>query len=233
MRDGRFDKYELMGAYHWDECNPRSPRFNPPLVARYAVVTSRIEAADRVLDMGCGDGYLLGQLAARCRGAVGIEFEPAAVELAVQKLSSCERCAVLRGSVYALPFADREFDVVVMADVIEHLEDPGRAVSEAARVLKPAGRLMVTTPKWRPDRRWDSRHVREYRPEELRDCLAAVFDEVRLRYFWPSRWSSWYSSRIGWKLIKWYARCLPNPFIEESGEPEGYGQILALARRSG
>lgn len=231
MREGGFDKYEVLGAYHWDECDSRSPRFNPPLVARYEVVTSRVEAADRVLDMGCGDGYLLGQLAARCCSAVGIEFEPAAVAHASRRLVGRDRCTVLQGSVYALPFPDREFDVVVMADVIEHLEDPGQAVQEAARVLKIGGRLLVTTPKWRSDRRWDPRHVREYKPEELRECLALAFEDVRLRYFWPTRWSNWYSTRIGWRLIKWYARALPNPFLVESGDPHGFGQILAVARR--
>lgn len=232
MPDIRFDKYDLVGAYHWDECDPRSPRFNPPLVARYEIVATRVEITDRVLDMGCGDGYLLGRLAARCQSAVGIEFEPSAVALALQRLSTCDRCTVLQGSVYELPFPDGEFDAVIMADVIEHLENPVQAVQEAGRVLKAGGRLLMTTPKWRPDRRWDPRHVREYKPDELRECLASTFTDVCLSYFWPSRWSNWYSTRIGWKLIKWYARALPNPFLEESGDPDGYGQILAVARRA-
>lgn len=232
MSAGRlvFDKYDLTGAYHWRECDPASATFNPPLVARYLLAARRVAAADRLLDIGCGDGYLLHLVAPRVRSACGIEREPAGAALAARLLAARDNCAVLQGSCYALPFADGCFDRALMTDVIEHLEDPGAALREAARVLHPRGELILTTPKWRPDRRWDARHVREFRPEELRACLRPHFSQLELSYFWPLLWSRLYATRLGWRVIRALARRLPNPFLRHGGDPRGFGQILAVCR---
>ena len=56
---GVFDKYRTTGAYHWAEGSPFNLRYNAPLIARYRSVLRRIPAgASRILDVGCGDGYL-------------------------------------------------------------------------------------------------------------------------------------------------------------------------------
>src|SRR5215813_1467196 len=56
---GAFDKYRTTGAYHWAEGSPLNWRYNAPLIARYRSVLRRIPAgATRILDVGCGDGYL-------------------------------------------------------------------------------------------------------------------------------------------------------------------------------
>ena len=61
-----FDKYLTTGAYHWAEGSPLSWRYNAPLVARYRSVLRRIPAgATRILDVGCGDGYLTYLIAKR------------------------------------------------------------------------------------------------------------------------------------------------------------------------
>jgi ubiquinone/menaquinone biosynthesis C-methylase UbiE len=61
-----------------------------------------------------------------------------------------------------LPFRQASFDVVLLADVIEHLEHAALCVQELRRVLVPGGVALVTTPLGRPDRnpRWN--HVKEY-----------------------------------------------------------------------
>ena len=51
----------------------------------------------------------------------------------------------LVGDIYHLPFPDGSFPVVVMIEVLEHLQEPARALEEVARVLKPGGKLILTT----------------------------------------------------------------------------------------
>jgi SAM-dependent methyltransferase len=223
-----FDKYESGGAYHWKECDRRSRTFNPPLVARYQVVADRITDAAHVLEIGAGDGRLTALLAESGARVVGIEIDDTAVRLASSALWRMENCAIAQADCYKLPFPTEIFDVAVMADVIEHLDEPESALEEAARVLKPGGVLILTTPKWRPDRVWDVHHVHEFTPSEIGSCLKQFFERVDISYFWPLFWSNVYSSRIGWRALRVYARYFPNPFLKVGSREESFGQILAM-----
>jgi SAM-dependent methyltransferase len=227
----RFAKYDQSGAYHWQEMERNSPQYNPPLEARYKMVIKRLDVAGRVLDLGCGDGYVMNLARRNCRSVIGIDPEKTGVRLASSKLHGLPNCRVIQADGYLLPFAAESFDAVLMADVIEHLEAPDRCLAEVRRVLAPNGRLLVTTPKWRPNRNIDPHHVREYRPEDLERCLAAHFSKVSLTFFWPIRWWAAYRTRVGWHLIKTFARHLYNPFLAESTKPDEFGQILAVCER--
>ena len=225
----KFDKYEAMGAYHWQECDRRSAQFNPPMVARYEVVVRRTPTG-RVLDVGAGDGYLSGRLSARCREVIAIEYETLGVKLARQMLAERTNVTIHQGDVYALPFEDRSFDAVVMADVIEHLYEPELAVSEMARVIAPDGVVLVTTPHWRADRIWDKRHVKEYTADELRAVLERSFTAIDLSFYWSRFWSDLYRTRLGWRLLRLAGRLGFNPFLAESKEAKGYCQMVAVCR---
>lgn len=223
-----FDKYERQGAYHWLETDAGSKQYNPPLVARYQVLLDQIESGS-VLDVGAGDGYLSAQLAKTCEQVIALEYESAGATLAKSMLSASPNVAVLRGDTFQLPLADACLDQVVMADVIEHLDNAALAVKEVARVLKPGGRFLLTTPMWRPDRVWDRYHVKEYRPEELHELLGEEFGTLSFSYFWPLTWSNRYSTRIGWRLLKILGRLGFNPFLRGSNEPKGFGQMMVVA----
>jgi SAM-dependent methyltransferase len=225
-----FDKYEAMGAYHWRECDPRSKVYNPPLAARYDMVIRRVPNG-RVLDVGAGDGYLSGRLGEVCREVIGLEYEPSGVSLAQDLLRDRANVSVQQGDSYALPFADASFDGVVMADVIEHLDEPDRAVSEMARVVRDDGAVLVTTPHWRSDRVWDERHVMEYTADQLRDRMAKSFGEVQLVFGWPRAWCDLYRTPVGWRLLRAAGRLGFNPFAATSDKAEGHCQILAVCRR--
>jgi SAM-dependent methyltransferase len=223
-----FDKYETKGAYHWRECDRRSRDFNPPLLARYEMVL-RHAPCGRVLDVGAGDGYLAGRLSERCREVVALEYEPSGVALARRMLASRRNVSVLEGNVYAMPCGAVDFDGLVMADVIEHLDDVQAALEECARVLRDDGVALFTTPQWRPDRVWDARHVKEFTPQELYDVLSTHFDRVELRYGWPRFWSDAYRSRIGSRLLRFAGSAFGfNPFIGESASPLRHCQMLAI-----
>jgi ubiquinone/menaquinone biosynthesis C-methylase UbiE len=162
---------------------------------------------------------------------VGVDSEASAVRLAKEKLGEFPNCELMHTACYDLPFDDKAFDVVTSADVIEHLKEPMHHLREICRVLKPEGALVLTTPKWRPDRKWDMRHEKEYRADELRALLSEYFEEVTLNFFWPTKWSRFYATKLGWRLLKLAAIQLYNPFLRAGTEPGKFGQILAICRK--
>ncbi|MEL6977865.1 MAG: class I SAM-dependent methyltransferase, partial [Pseudomonadota bacterium] len=225
-----FDKYAAMGAYHWRECDPLDAAFNPPLAARYQMIARRLTGGD-VVDIGAGDGYLTGLAAARCRSVAAIEADKAGVALARRMLAERRNVTILEADACALPFANESFDIAMMADVIEHLPAPAPALREIARVLRPGGAALITTPRRVAHRVWDPRHEREYAPDELIEEIGAAFGEVTLRFAWPLLWSRLYRTKLGWRALKWAGRRGFNPFLRESAAPDGFGQMLAIASK--
>ncbi|WP_249714438.1 methyltransferase domain-containing protein [Rhizomonospora bruguierae] len=95
----------------------------------------------RVLDVGTGTGTVAALACARAAKVTAVDAEPSMLEIARRRASDAEtRQAVLP----RLPFPDGCFDAVVANFVINHVGDPGAAVREMRRVVRPGGRLAVT-----------------------------------------------------------------------------------------
>jgi ArsR family transcriptional regulator len=103
------------------------------------------EAPKRLLDIGTGTGRNLEFLAPRVRQALGVDASKAMLALARARLSGPDfaHVAVRQADMYRLPLADRSFDIVILQMVLHHAEDPQGAITEAARVLAPDGRLLI------------------------------------------------------------------------------------------
>ena len=99
----------------------------------------------RVLDLGCGNGSLSHLIAQQGYEVVGVEDSEQGVAIARQSFPDCH---FIHASIYALPYAELEnsFDIVISAEVIEHLLYPRELVRAAKKCLKPNGRLILTTP---------------------------------------------------------------------------------------
>jgi SAM-dependent methyltransferase len=153
----------------------------------------RVGAGDHLLDMGCGGGRHA--FAALRRGARVVAFDADLGELKqvrdmvagmgdAGEVPSSGFGLALQGDALALPFAEASFERIIAAEVLEHIPDDARAISELARVLAPGGRIAVTVPTRFPEQvNWllDSEyhdtpggHVRIYRQRELEQRLADV-----------------------------------------------------------
>ena len=159
-----------------------------------------VGAGSRVLDAGTGFGRHAFELARQ--GARVVALDRAADELCgtrntfaamvtAGEIPADRYVAVLRGDATRLPFADGAFDRVVTSEVLEHIQDDVRAISELTRVLKPGGTLAVTVPSWFPEKvNWmlsdeyhapiaEGGHVRIYSATELAAKLRAAGLDLR------------------------------------------------------
>lgn len=131
----------------------------------------------RILDVGSGGGGTSKALA--CLGEVTcVEPSPELYEA----LRQTSDFPVVHGSILELPFADDEFDLVCAFDVVEHVEQDGRAAAELARVCKSGGMVAITVPAYQS--LWShhdevNHHFRRYRSNQLR-CLFCP--PLHLRY---------------------------------------------------
>ncbi len=127
----------------------------------------------RILDIGCGTGKMLDELAA-FGDVVGADFSPEALQFCVTRGVGAD---LARADARRLPFADGAFDVVTAMDIIEHIDDDKAASSEIFRVLKPGGRLLVTVPAFTS--LWSEHdealhHYRRYTVPRLKDLFQRV-----------------------------------------------------------
>jgi len=104
-----------------------------------------LRSGDRLLDVGCGPGYLASAAADRGAAVVGVDFSAAMIREARRRSPALD---FRRADAMSLPFAPGSFDRVTMGFTVPHLSDPERAFAEARRVLTPGGRLGFTV--WAP-----------------------------------------------------------------------------------
>jgi ubiquinone/menaquinone biosynthesis C-methylase UbiE len=100
---------------------------------------------DLHIDLGTGTGSLVRTFAGLARQSVGIDQsrDMLAVARANLEKQGLRHAQVRQGDIYALPFSDSCSDFMTIHQVLHYLDDPGRALAEAVRVLKPGGRLLV------------------------------------------------------------------------------------------
>jgi len=158
-------------------------------LARYRWV-SQIAAGRRVLDAGCGTAYGSALLAqAGAVEVIGVDRASDVLDSARPQMP--DLVVLEEGDVATLPYADGRFDLVVCFEVIEHLEEPGRALDEFRRVLSPDGVLAVSSPNRDVYPPGNPHHVHEYTPGELEQELLGRFTFVRLE-----RQSTWITSGV-------------------------------------
>ncbi len=161
---------------------------------RRAFLLAGVRPGERVLDLGCGEGAFSGVLAAAGARPVGVEVAAEPLRRARRLLPEVEFRLAAEDR---LPFAAAGFDVVWAGEVLEHVADGVGLLDEVRRVLRPGGRLLISTPdhprrlvlglalrRRAFERHFDPRadHVRFFTRRTLRVLLeAAGFTPVSIR----------------------------------------------------
>src|SRR5215211_8539599 len=152
-----------------------------PAPEHLASFVRSLPQAERALDLGCGDGRLSAQVDAAA--LVAADVSEVALERARRRLPDAEPVRLRPDA--PLPLADNDFDLVLCAEMIEHVRDVQLLLSEIRRVLRPGGEAAIATPAHAPVMRVPdplSPHVRFFTRGSLRRLLEQHgFDVFELR----------------------------------------------------
>jgi len=147
---------------------------------RVKFLMNSIPEDSHVLEIGCNSGGLLRLISEQRKGyCVGLEISEKLAEKAKAKGFN-----VTIGQAENLPWEDNKFDVVVMTEVLEHIYQPGLALKEAHRVLKPGGVFVgsVPHPKGQNSKRGTTAkhrwHCHIFKEAELSELLKKYFCEI-------------------------------------------------------
>jgi SAM-dependent methyltransferase len=162
------------------------------------------------LDAGCGRGLYTRTLIQRSQKVTALDYSHSSIETLKRRLGHLSHLSLHQGSATNLPFGDQQFDLVVHCEVLEHIEDDRKVLSELFRVLQPGGRLVISVPV-PPAPIEDKEHVREgYTYEEISQLLQQAGFEV-LQY----QYCMFNSSKRLMQLQQWWGEktALPLPSV--------------------
>ena len=178
-RRSRSQEFFSSVAGQWDSVRGELFGERSPLVGMLALVDPDWVVAD----LGCGTGPLTATLAPFVRQVIAVDASAAMLAAARRRLDGTTNVDIRQGELEALPIERGQTDAAVMSLVLHYIAEPQKALGEAARVLKPGGRLIVVDmmPHDREEYRQQMGHVWQgFSSEQMTEWLtAAGFTRVR------------------------------------------------------
>ena len=132
-----------------------------------------------VLEIGSGEGYGIMELASKADHYIAVDKYKTSIS---DELKAANNITFIETNVPPLKgIEDNSVDFVVTFQVIEHIEDDEMFLQEIHRVLKPGGKVILTTPNVMMSLTRNPWHIREYTPEQMGDVLQSSFDNYELK----------------------------------------------------
>ena len=172
-RRSRSQEYFSSVAEQWDAVRTDLFGDRSPLVGMLALADPDWVVAD----LGCGTGALSATLAPFVREVIAVDASAAMLAAASRRLDGVSNVDVRQGDLESLPIDQAQADAVVMSLVLHYVAEPSKALGEAARVLRPGGRLIVVDmmPHDRDEYRHQMGHVWQgFSPEQMTGWLSAA-----------------------------------------------------------
>ncbi len=179
-RQSKSQEFFETTAGHWDKL--RAELFGS--ASHLQALPALLDERWIVGDLGCGTGQVACALAPFVARVIAVDRSGEMLQAARRRVKDLASVEVRRGELEALPIADGELDAATLLLVLHHLPDPAAALSEAARVLRPGGRLVIADmlPHDREEYRQQMGHVwLGFSEDQARRMLdPAGFDRIRV-----------------------------------------------------
>jgi 2-polyprenyl-3-methyl-5-hydroxy-6-metoxy-1,4-benzoquinol methylase len=138
-----------------------------------------------ILDYGCGSGYGVMAISEHAKSVIGVDINKQIIDHCNERYKKVNVSFKQVNAEYPLPYENGVFDIIVSFQVIEHLPDVSRYLSELKRLLKDEGLLFIATPNRNYrlllfEKPWNPEHIREYSYKSLNNELRRVFSDVKI-----------------------------------------------------
>lgn len=133
-----------------------------------------------VLDVGCGLAYGTALMAESAASIVGVDYDQSVVDDNSQRYAHIKNLSFQRVTVPPLPFPDNSFDVVTSFQFIEHIHARKEFTKECIRVVKPGGKVYITTPNIKRSLARNPFHIHEYTFAEMSQEVGSLTQNFEL-----------------------------------------------------
>jgi SAM-dependent methyltransferase len=236
----------------------RRQGYNQSDMRRRRILEALPRGPHRMLDVGCGDGFITAGLVSVARQVVAVDLLHNSLVRTRIRANRAQFAQV--GTDGTLPFVAQSFDVVVGLEVIEHCRDPRRFLDEMWRMLKPGGLLLLSTPNYKTFQRrlgfravrglsrfpsfpihWagegeDGTHFQEFEPAQLEQLLldtGFAIDVLAGDFVGFALWRGRYTIQIG---IDWLGRRFPHWAVDlmvKARKPEATSELQLSSHARG
>ncbi|REJ82961.1 MAG: class I SAM-dependent methyltransferase [Bacteroidetes bacterium] len=134
-----------------------------------------------VLDVGCGNAYGTALMARHAKKITGLDYDSETIQSNISKYKNIPNLDFIQGEIPPLPFEDKSFEVITSFQFIEHIHARKEFLAECMRVLKPGGKLLLTTPNAVKSLARNPFHVHEYTFPEMHDEIGSLSNSFELK----------------------------------------------------